>query len=773
MRHGEKNTFYAMSGQFTTLDGKPYSGPYYILETGIPMSGESHHYSETAPLLPVKQSTIQYTTGSMDKVPATNTTLNENTTVYDLIPTIINQPPIVTQTIAEGSIPPIRQSNTADGSGNFMYQFPDGTVRVHKNTSITLRVQAQQPDVLNVENGILVIKPHDAELTYTWTFDGEVIGGTSQPVPGFLRVVNQNELILSSIQPQGAGTYNCIVTNDIGSVDAGTITIEVYNSNIDGFFFENLIQNGDATDDINGWSSMNEGLIVNSFAATNGERQKSITTHTLPEFFEWTQEMLYPRPYNLNFGDLRIPETSIGVAGIANQLILTKYFTRDSYKYTVKDGIPVIKAYQDIDLSGEFESYIKGGVYGVDGVRGVFTCYVGNAIFQYELNNEAVTPGDRLSPVSYYLGAPRLSVENFSKAGPGFVQEKVYITLEEFQNNQPLQSRVLKEINGQQTSVKENINVIDPWSSRLPKYSGQVYYTGGRGFANPDLPSLGDSRDAHLFVADEILPNYEDRYTYGQYAEFRKEVIDRLDPRTNKVRITINIEAPNLGVYLRERGGDNDPLPDNGLWEVLPWTSTWPSRSFGPKNNDGYPYPSSSWDIIQNLNGTTIEKMPRIGLNSRALVTGLTFALVPVFKDDILYTNRLVNSMLAETRFIAETVDSPIDVNAAPYNAATEISIVTVKARLADIQSNLERLDREIVNLQGYIKINEDLRSKQQAVINKSNASKDSGVTQEEIKNANQLIEYYNGLIDVYESGIKEREDEQRKFRIEYNSIPI
>ena len=772
MKHGEKNTFYAMSGQFTTLDGKPYSGPYYILEQGIPMTGESHHYPQTAPLIPIKQTT-QNTTSSLDKAPPINTALNENNTVYDLIPTIINQPPIVTQTIAEGSTPPIRQSNTADGSGNFMYQFPDGTVRVHKNTSITLRVQAQQPDVLNVENGLLVIKPHDAELTYTWTFDGDVIGGVAQPVPGFLRTVNRNELILNNIQPQGAGTYTCIVTNDIGSVDAGTITIEVYNTNIDGYFFENLIQNGDATDDTNGWNSMSEGLIASSFADPNGETQKSIITHTLPEAFEWTQEMLYPRPYNLNFGELRVPETSIGIAGIVNQLVLTNYFTRDSYKYTIKDGVPVLKAYQDIDLSGELESYIKGGVYGVDGVRGVFTCYIGNAIFQYELNNEAVTSSDRLSPVSYHLGSPRLSVENFSKAGPGFVQEKVYVTLEEFQNNQPLQSRVLKQVNGQQTTVKQQVNLVDPWSSRLPKYAGRVYYNGNQGFANPDVPSLGDSRDAHLFVADEIIPSYHDRYTYGQYAEFKKEIIDRLDPRTNKIRITINIEAPELGVFLRERGGDNVTLPDSGLWEVLPWTSMWPSRSFGPKNNDGYPYPSSSWNIINNQPGTAIEKIPRIGVNSRALVTGLTFALVPVFKDDILYTNRIVDSMLAENRFIVQTVPSPIDINAAPYNAATDISITVVKARLAQIEADIERLDREIISLQSLIKINEAERSKGQDVIDKSNASKDSGITQEEIQQAKEQIAYYQGLIDEYQAGIESRQAEQQDLEIEYNSIPI
>ena len=99
-----------------------------LLQTGLPISGTP----QSQPLLPV--TTTEVRTAPTSSVPALNTGLDENQTVYDLIPTIINQIPIVTQTIIEGSKPPIRQSSTADATGDYMYQFPDGTVRVHQKT---------------------------------------------------------------------------------------------------------------------------------------------------------------------------------------------------------------------------------------------------------------------------------------------------------------------------------------------------------------------------------------------------------------------------------------------------------------------------------------------------------------------------------------------------------------------------------------------------------------------------------------------------------------
>lgn len=700
MEQNETNRLYAVSGQFTTLDGKSYIGPYSITKQGLPMSGTP----QSQPLLPV--TTTELRTSPTSSVPALNTGLNENQTVYDLIPTIINQIPIVTQTIIEGSIPPIKQSSTADATGDYMYQFPDGTVRVYKNTTITLRVQAQQPDALNVENGKLVIKPVDAELTYAWTYNGEVVGGQSQPALGFTMTVSKNELTLANIDPIAAGVYSCTVSNDIGTTDAGLITLEVYNTFFDSYFFQNLIENGDASDETTGWNTVNGGLVAKEFSTPN-PTQKSIETEPLEVTdFTWTAEMLVPDPVSLAYGDLKMPLAAKNT-GLANQLYLPNFFTRDPYKYLVKGGLPIIKAYQDIDLTGEIQSYINGSIYGVEGVRGVFCCYLGNAISQYEVNREVILAEDRKNPIAYYLGAPRLSVENFSKAGPGFIQEKVYVTLEEFQNNQSLQSRILTRYGGTETITKGIPTITDPWTVELKKQTGKVYYQGGKGYAHPDLPSLGDKRDAHLFAADALTPDYRERYTYGQYGEFTKLLIERLDPRTNKIRITINIEAYDLGIMLRERGSEKEPLSDEGLWELLPWMGTWPSRSFASRNDDGLPSPNSAWSLINGQSGTPEQKIPRIGLKPRSLITGLTFAIVPIYKYDRSLTDSHVNSMFSQASFFVSSVDSPINMELPPYNAATDLGVLGARSVIEELEVSIRTLENEIVAYNATIKLTE------------------------------------------------------------------
>jgi hypothetical protein len=301
--------------------------------------------------------------------------------------------------------------------------------------------------------------------------------------------------------------------------------------------------------------------------------------------------------------------------------------------------------------------------------------FIGNAIFNYELTDEFITISDRNDPSSYYLGAPRLSVENYSKAGPGFVAEKVTITLQEFANNQPLESRILLD---NMTESKGILTLMDPWSKRLSKYNNRVYYQGDKGYTVPDKPSLGDGRDAHLFVADELMPDYKQRYAFGQYAEFNKQVIERLDPRTNKIRITINIEAPNLGVMFRERGGNELPSVSSKLklWEIVPWMSTWPSRSFGVKNNDGFPNENSPYNQLRNdtnIESTDVfQKIPQIG-ESRALISGLTFALIPIYRGREGVTNDDINSIFLQLEDFIEDVPSPIQTDLPPYNALQEL----------------------------------------------------------------------------------------------------
>ena len=201
-----------------------------------------------------------------------------------------------------------------------------------------------------------------------------------------------------------------------------------------------------------------------------------------------------------------------------------------------------------------------------------------------------------------------------------------------------------------------------------------MYYKGGLGVTPlPDGPSLGDNRDAHLFVADELMPDQEERYAYGQYAKFRKVIIDKLDHRTTKVRITITVEAPDLSLFMRDRGNDQIPTDKGKLWEVLPWTTTWPSRSLGLKNEDGYPKPSNVFNkIVSNSTKPLIEKLPRIG-ESRAMVTGLGFIIIPIVNYNSTVTAAEISQALI-TNPVADKpiVKSPISINPA-YNAGQEL----------------------------------------------------------------------------------------------------
>ncbi len=114
MEYGERHTLYATSGQFTKLDGTSYIGPYHIMEQGLPMT-EATHTPDSVVLVPVQETQTRQT--SSLATPDPNTTLDENATVYDLIPVIINKPPVVVRAVSEASTPPIKPYAAADASG--------------------------------------------------------------------------------------------------------------------------------------------------------------------------------------------------------------------------------------------------------------------------------------------------------------------------------------------------------------------------------------------------------------------------------------------------------------------------------------------------------------------------------------------------------------------------------------------------------------------------------------------------------------------------------
>jgi len=672
----KKNILNAVPNQYTTLEGQPYVGPYHVTRMGLPMTGTHHTVDSKVLIVDSKNKTVVDTKKDWPATLAkTNNTLNENATTYDLLPIIVNKPPIIISSIIEATTPPIKPYSKADATGEFMYQFPDGTVKVHRGVSITLAVTAKQPDILNVDNGVLVMKESDSELSYQWFFNGELIGDRTVATDsldiqniGALRYnPTPNSLAITNVIPEFAGTYACLVSNDIGTTDAGSIELEVYVSDIDSFFYTNLLQNGNGESDTEGWTGVNNGLISKEISiSTDGSILKSIVVDPLSPNFSWTTEMMHPQPYNMATGLLKsldTPAQNAIVMGNSNMWPISTYFSRKNYTYTVNKGIETIRTYQDIDLSELLEPHIRGAIYGVRGLQAVCCGYVGNAIMNYEPNKEFVLPSDRAKPRAYFKGAPRLSPENFSKAGPGFVVERVYVTIQEYVNGQPIKSRLRTQLEDGQVEISRGILVMeDPWSKRLDKYANEVYYPGGLGWANPDVRSLGDARDQHLYVADDLMPYYEDRFTYGQYAEFQKQIIDRLNPKTNKIRVTINIEAPQLGYYLQERGGNNVPTTIDKLWELLPWTSTWPARSYGAKNNDGWPSDDNPFSqIINDKNKEKLpleQKMPKIG-DSRAFVTGLTVALIPQYLNEEV-TNQDALEIISEVSNQTQIVESPI-----------------------------------------------------------------------------------------------------------------
>lgn len=591
-----------------------------------------------------------------------NTTLNENNTVYDLLPTIVNKPPVVVQSIAEASVPQIKASSAAISSNeDYMYKFPDGNTKVHTNTNITLKVVAEQPDVYNVENGELVLKQAQEDLVYAWTLNGQrIVADDEEPSLRSSRRLNGNTITITNMIPKYAGVYNCTISNDIGSTDGGTVSLEVFNSDVDDSFYTNLVQNPNGTAEdgsltTEGWISAVGNLQSKQLSpTTEPTKHKKIIVDPFNPEFEWTSEMLYPKTYQVDGGSLR------------NNALenLNSYFTRTDYNYIRKDGESLFSAYQDIDLTN-LQPHIQGSIYGINGVRVVLSFYLGMAIYNYIPASPYINPETRTNLSTYYLGAPRLSFENFIKAGPGFVKELAYVELIEYDKEERLQSRLLN-----QPPSSKPIKVTDPWNKRLPQYNNRVYYEGGRFKASPDQPSKGDSRDRHLFVADELVPNPDDRFTYGQYAELNKIVLDRLNPRTNKLRIAISIEPRGMLEYtLREGNKQLINGVSSGIFEAVSWEKAYKSLSVEPNNSN-----EREMELIGNILDNFRKSEPldlRIpkASNSKAFMSGFNLSLIPLEKGKDAEIQREVDLLISKNTRVPGALSTTTLKNLSPFDA--------------------------------------------------------------------------------------------------------
>lgn len=542
--------------------------------------------------------------------------VNENETSYDLLPVAINKPPIITLSISEASTPKIQQANTADASGKYMYLFPDGSVKVNLGVDITLSMQAQQPNVLNVENGIPKLIPATSDLTYLWRKDGLIIASYSSDSLQSRLTVSGSNIIFKNIQPEHAGVYTCEVSNDIGTVTSEPITLEVLNLDFDSYFYKNLVRNPYGIEGTDEWNSLSTNLTTKNISKIPSQEY---SRPNRVDLFGYTVDMMHPRPYQIDTGVIKNLNMTSNLLGTN-----ASYFTRTRYKLLEDENNYLVRAYQDIDVT-DIQDLIKGSIYGVEGVRAFFSCYIGNAISNFVPTVELTDIATRGDTKSYIMSKPRISVENFLNSGPGLgSKESIYITLEEFNNETRLPSVVMDD-SGNIKSLSDRIIIWDPWSESMGNYWNRQFYTN-------DIYKVGQSPggavDAVLFTAANFYPNEQERYTYGQYVQFNKRILERLNPNTTKVRITLNFETNDSRLrdyYYTSRGGGSDEpyefmswdLPyKRHSWNVQP--GTWQETILGRQIN-----------LTKNKDKLYRDFLPTIN-EPRGMITAVNLSLIPI-----------------------------------------------------------------------------------------------------------------------------------------------
>lgn len=573
-----------------------------------------------------------FATSSRDlaTVPAL-TNFDENDTFYDLLPVVVNRPPVISGSIVLESTPRIKDIDLSDGLGRELYVNRDGVVKIAKDTTITLRFKAKQPSVANVENGVLQVIPNDKKIKYIWRKDDVVLSSFTIASVRSRTVVSENELLIERIQVRHSGVYTCEAVNDIGTTTSEAITIEVVDVYEEPLLFNNLVENPYGKDGTQGWNSNNQNFTTKQF--TNVSSIDLKTPHRV-DLFGYNIDMMHPRPYQIDPGPIRGVDFYRDLTTDAGT-----YFTRTPYKYDLTDGEPMyVSAYQDIDLS-DLTDHIKGGVFGINGIRAIFTCYIGNAITTYIPTKDNVSVTNRLSKSKYYSGAPRLSLENFLLAGPSAIWESGYVTIEEFEDETRLVSTLLGP-NDESIPLTNTIAIKDPWDWNSVR---SKYWDEGRQYYTEDVyqlqagPSRGQSSfDVDLFTADE-LESREDRFTYGQFVKFNKVVIDKLNPKTNKIRIGIhfNNTIPHLTTTFGKllQTGDPIDIPD---WQKIHKKNTFDEEVFSYFNfinRAGEINPS--WTGGLNLKNRPPREKYTYLQNPRPMVTGITLGLLPIIRQDI------------------------------------------------------------------------------------------------------------------------------------------
>ena len=601
-------------------------------------------------------------TGSLTT--ASRSTTDENQTEYSLFPTTLNDPPIITRPINDVSNPQITSYSAIDNIVDpfyYAYRQPDGSVGIEAGSNITLQVAATQPQVLNIENGVPTILPPTAALTFNWYKDTVLITPQSNKLIGLNATLVQKDYIdnqtgysvssleILGIRPSNGGVYTCIISNDVGSTTSDAVQITVYDTLSDPYFLSNLIKNPNGAEGINNWNASSPDLVVKKLEKSS-RTEEFIKPQT--QIFGYTVDMFHPRPYQLDDTDLK--QESLTNTFITSDISKAPtYFSRSNYKYEKKGGTSVVRAYQDIDMTPA-QMYIKSGVYGISGLRAIFSCYLGTAIPKYNFISKLIQdPNLKTTTDSYDQSHPRTSWQNFIKAGPAVtISEFVYVTIQEYENEKP---------------INNAIKIIDPWMARINNSPNTSYPT------TPPHTTV-DIRDKILHTADALYPNPRVRPNYCQHAEFNRFVINQLNSKTTKIRVVMNFVTTDSKIT--EPWYEGYSQSDETL-EYISWDRTGnPATTWGDAYSGDFVIPTARVNIGSDPD-TTYESLgigqavvpiykPNLGerlgraIMPKQLVTGMSLVTIPnyLFKQDI--TDKYTNKLFSNNNAPASIISSPL-----------------------------------------------------------------------------------------------------------------
>jgi hypothetical protein len=592
-----------------------------------------------------------FVTASVPQLPVTNafnpaipafdetTITDENQTTYILYPYELNDTPVITKSVYKASSPEIISSRAYSPSkSNIMYHDEDGVVKVLAGSSFILRIEAQQPNILNVENGVPEIKQGTRELQFTWLLDGRLlsdleVSDTYTESPDVVES-GTNELVFRNITTRAAGRYTCVIANDIGETESEPIDIQVINVNDpeNTFFRQNIIQNGFASDGTNNWTILLGDIVTKNFSseAIEGELKSPNTA-----VFGYTSDAIYPHPSNIRFNGVR----NYRPADLLNRG--SAYFCRGTLPPYAAGGTRQAAMYQDIDLT-EISDLIAGRVFGCNGVRAYIGAIIGNAVSKFRLTADLIGPEARNDPKQFFLGAPKLSYENAVLSGLPDIEESVKVTVQEFEGATPLSSvQFTIEPAGKpgiaynyNTKKVAQIELNDTLSTLLdsdqvseqfnPPNIGTITQNDGSVWS----PSAITGRSGKILnTYSQLYPNPQAYFTYGQYAQYQDAMIRVLNPKTNKIRVTVQFIFDSL------RLTETDPiLLDGNVYDAFAWEK--PFFKLILKE-----FPDPYYKIIANNENELWKEKGYKGIVpqsvSRPMVTGLGLILDPLTNTSV------------------------------------------------------------------------------------------------------------------------------------------